>query len=136
MSQFSKPLARKPYSSNPADSHLEVVLHQNFKGEYCTHVLNEQTGGFVHGHYFGKDSNGLSEALQDFNSRGVETKLNEVDKTDSDSKELLETVRLLTFALETATTLGAVGLGPVVRDELANYVSMGKETLKKHGIEG
>ena len=66
---FDKPIATRPYSSNPDDSHLQVVLHRNFKGEYVTHVENTQCGGFVHGHYFGKDMEALEKATQDFKSR-------------------------------------------------------------------
>lgn len=66
---FDKPIATRPYSNHPDDSHLSVVLHKNFKGEYVTHVLNSQTGGFVHGHYFGKDVDSLDKAMADFKSR-------------------------------------------------------------------
>jgi hypothetical protein len=46
-----------------------VVLHKNFKGEYVTHVQNLHTGGFVHGHYFGKDVDSLDKAMADFKNR-------------------------------------------------------------------
>lgn len=66
---FEKPIATRPYSQNPEDSHLSVVLHKNFKGEYVTHVHNSQTDGFVHGHYFGKDLEALDKAMEDFKNR-------------------------------------------------------------------
>lgn len=84
---FSKPLARKPYTDHPEDNFLEVVLHTNFKGEYCTHVLNNQTNGFAHGHYFGKNQQGLQNAMKDFNKRGVETKLNGLTEDEGDVLE-------------------------------------------------
>ena len=63
---FDKPIATRPYSSHPDDSHLSVVLHRNFKGELVTHVHNTQDGGFYHGHYFGKD---MEKAMEDFKNR-------------------------------------------------------------------
>jgi len=66
---FDKPIAIRPYSNHPNDSHLQVVLHKNFKGEYVTHVQNTQAGGFVHGHYFGKDVNAFDKAMTDFKNR-------------------------------------------------------------------
>jgi hypothetical protein len=66
---FDKPIATRPYSTNPDDSYLSVVLHKNFKGEYVTHVQNLHTGGFAHGHYFGKGLDALEKAMADFKSR-------------------------------------------------------------------
>lgn len=66
---FDKPIATRPYSNHPDDSHLTVVLHKNFKGEYVTHVHNSHTDGFVHGHYFGKDTAALEKATLDFKNR-------------------------------------------------------------------
>lgn len=59
-------IATKPYSSHPDDSHLTVVLHKNFKGEYVTHVHNSEDGGFYWGHYFSD----LESAMKDFHKRG------------------------------------------------------------------
>lgn len=66
---FDKPIATRPYSNNSDDSFLSIVLHKNFKGEYVTHVQNLHTGGFVHGHYFGKDLDSLDKAMADFKTR-------------------------------------------------------------------
>lgn len=66
---FDKPIATRPFSTHSDDSHLQVVLHKNFKGEYVTHVQNLHTGAFVHGHYFGKDTEALEKATQDFKNR-------------------------------------------------------------------
>lgn len=64
-------LARKPYSSNPADSYLEIVMARIEKNkishEFVTWVLNKQTNGYSHGHYYESD---FKAALQDFNERG------------------------------------------------------------------
>lgn len=132
---FKKPLARKAYSDHPADNFLEIVLHQNFKGEYVTHVLNKQTGGFAHGHYFGRD---LTKAILDFNARGVPTLLNTADTRVTEQKQeiaaLLETIKQQTFALETAVNLGG-GLSPVVRQELGKYAAIGQKVLKENGID-
>jgi hypothetical protein len=66
---FDKPIATRPYTNNPADSYLTVVLHRNFKGEYVTHIHNATTDGFVHGHYFGKELEDLDKAMVDFKNR-------------------------------------------------------------------
>jgi hypothetical protein len=66
---FEKPIASRPYSNHADDSHLSVVLHKNFKGEYVTHVYNSQSNGYVHGHYFGKDLDSLDKAMVDFKNR-------------------------------------------------------------------
>lgn len=132
---FKKPLARKPYSAHPDDSHLEVVLHENFKGEYCTHILNNQTGGFVHGHYFGKESGWLAHALKDFNARGVVTKLNEVDGRVFDVQNLLAVIQQLTSALETAVDISLAGK-VAAPQQLGKYAALGHQTLRENGIEG
>ena len=66
---FDKPIATRPFSSHPDDCHLQVVLHKNFKGEYVTHVQNLNNGGFVHGHYFGKDNEAFEDAVEDYVTR-------------------------------------------------------------------
>jgi hypothetical protein len=60
--------AEKPFSSHPDDKHLTVVLHQNFKGEWVTHIHNSCDNGYCHGHYHGDDYAG---ALKDFQNRGA-----------------------------------------------------------------
>jgi hypothetical protein len=60
-------IATKPYSSNPQDSYLTVVLHQNFKGEYVTHIHNSYDDGYHYGRYF----ESLEDAMKDFQSRGM-----------------------------------------------------------------
>lgn len=64
---FDPPILEKPYSDHPDDAFLSVVLHRNFKGEWVTHVRNNQDGGFSHGHYF----TDLADAAKDYNERGV-----------------------------------------------------------------
>ena len=66
-------LAKKPYSSHPADHYLTIVLRQDTDNPYTqfvTHIHNSTLaggeGGYVEGHYF----NGLDKALKDFNDRG------------------------------------------------------------------
>lgn len=66
---FDKPIDTRPYSNHPDDSHLQVVLHKNFKGEYVTHIQNTQDNGFYHGHYFGKDENAYENAVEDYVTR-------------------------------------------------------------------
>ncbi len=66
---FETPIATRPKSVNPADAHLTVVLHKNFKGEYVTHIHNSYDNGFHHGHYFGKELSDLDKAWKDFGER-------------------------------------------------------------------
>lgn len=61
-------VARKPYSANPSDDYLEVVLAK-VDDNNCpcvTWIYNKQSNGYSSGHYF----TGLKEALVDFNTRG------------------------------------------------------------------
>ena len=64
-----KLLATKPYSSNPGDDYLSIVLYL-VDGQYVTWMLNSFFGPSAHssGHYF----TNLKEALADFNRRGEE----------------------------------------------------------------
>lgn len=56
----------RPYSDNPDDSYLSIILHKNWKGEWVTHMVNHDDGGYYNGHYFGDD---LKKATEDFHSR-------------------------------------------------------------------
>ena len=66
----SEHLFEKPYSDHPDDSYLFVVLRRNFKGEYVTHLFNNQSGGYSNGHYFEE----AEEALADYRKRGLVTR--------------------------------------------------------------
>lgn len=60
-------LARKPYSANTGDEHLEIVLAQteDIYHPYVTWGYNKQTKGYFWGHYFSE----FDKALEDFNKR-------------------------------------------------------------------
>ncbi|MCH7928767.1 MAG: hypothetical protein IID03_12440 [Candidatus Dadabacteria bacterium] len=66
-----KHLAEK-WKTNLKDEFLKVVLRE-WDGGYVTHVLNTQTGGYCHGHYFvGSDSElekNYTSAYNDFVKR-------------------------------------------------------------------
>jgi len=63
-------IVRRPYSANPADSYLEVVLA--FRGDepmmpWVTWTYNKQSGGYGEGHYFSD----IVKAANDFEVRGT-----------------------------------------------------------------
>jgi hypothetical protein len=64
-------ILEKPRSNHPDDAKLSIVLAKNAKGEFVTWSYNAEFDGFDSGHYFGSDSRGLREALDDFDKRGV-----------------------------------------------------------------
>jgi hypothetical protein len=90
-------VARRPYSANPADSYLEVVLA--YRGyelnmPWVTWVNNKQSGGYGEGHYFSD----IVKAAKDFEVRGTK-KQQEAVKTAllqeqvERAADLLEAVR-------------------------------------------
>jgi len=63
-------LARKPYSDNPRDGYLEIVLLEvshvvGSPSQYTTHVWNKSDDSIAHGHYF----DNVVNAVNDFNKR-------------------------------------------------------------------
>ena len=60
-------IASKPYSTHPDDSYLSIVVRENHKGEYVTHMYNSIDKGYHLGHYFET----LEDAMTDFKKRGV-----------------------------------------------------------------
>lgn len=130
---FSKPLLFKSYSDHPADAHLRIVLHTNFKGEYCTQVENTAEGckGFGHGHYFGVDDANHSEnfvaAVEDYNRRGLPTdftarEVRRMKDTQEEMDRLHDIIRQQTFALE---SLAIAALPREAKEELAKYAALG-----------
>lgn len=67
VSQPAFEIMRKPYSLNPEDSHLDIVLAVwGTRGEYVTWLHNKSVGGYGEGHYFMD----FDEAREDFYKRG------------------------------------------------------------------
>lgn len=67
VSQPAFEIMRKPYSLNPGDSHLDIVLAAwGTRGEYVTWVHNKSVGGYGEGHYFMD----FEDAREDFYKRG------------------------------------------------------------------
>lgn len=60
-------LASRPYSLNPGDEHLQIILTRRAHGAgYVTHVYNADFGERSGGHYFGDEA----AAWRDFLTRG------------------------------------------------------------------
>ena len=67
VSQPAFEIMRKPYSLNPGDSHLDIVLAVwGTRGEYVTWLHNKSVGRYGEGHYFMD----FDEAREDFYKRG------------------------------------------------------------------
>ena len=64
--EIKETLASKPYSANPGDHYLSVVLCKvDGARPYVTWMKNSEDKGFHSGHYFET----LEGALHDFNNR-------------------------------------------------------------------
>lgn len=59
-------IMRKPYSLNPGDHYLNIVLAAWGTCEWVTWLHNKSVGGYGEGHYF----TSYEEALEDFYKRG------------------------------------------------------------------
>lgn len=58
-------VASKPYSQNPLDWYLSVVLCKSeHRDEWVTWLGNAQTGGCANGHYFRADVDALTDYVR------------------------------------------------------------------------
>jgi hypothetical protein len=64
-------ILQKQRSLHPDDSKLSIVLAKNHKGEFVTWSYNAEFDGFDSGHYFPGTIEGLTEAIKDYNERGI-----------------------------------------------------------------